>query len=347
MALKGSIDEFSLLDIFRLVSWAKKTGQLVVTSDDKEGRISFEEGLVCFAITPHNRIPIGPRLVNAGLVSQQELDDALKAQQIGNKQERLGEILMNMSLIKQDELEEFLQEQIQDALFEILYWTNGNYHFESNDDLGEENFGISFAVEYVIDSVEKRRAEWKTIREAIPSTIMVVKISESPGKEKQEIVLTPLEWRILFALREERSIIDLRETCQLTLFKLCKTLTNMRIKKLVELTVPPENGAQDTDQIRLKKQDEEDKQDKSQEETMPDETEEPEEQEAATLDLIKEELENELEKRLEEQVSTGRGGGGKYLTDFPDETSKKAENKSELPLEWSRYLKAPTKRNKR
>jgi DNA-binding MarR family transcriptional regulator len=341
MALKGSIDEFSLLDIFRLVGWAKKTGQIIVTSEDKEGRISFEEGLVCFAITPHNRVPIGPRLVNAGLVSQKELDEAVRAQQIGNNKEKLGEILTGMSLIKQDELEEFLQEQIQDALFEILYWTNGNYHFESSSDLGQENFGISFAVEYVIDSVEKRRAEWKKIKEAIPSTKMLVRIGESPGKEKQEIVLTPLEWRILYALREEKSVIDLREQCQLTLFKLCKTLTNMRTKRLVELTTASENESRKTAGLRLKGQRPEEEE---REKREPNETDELEEPETATLEIIKEELQKELEKRPELK-DDGPSAGGKYLTDFPEEKAKEAVNDNELPLEWSRYLKAP-KRSK-
>lgn len=327
MALKGSIDEFSLLDIFRLVGWAKKTGQLIVTSEDKEGRISFEQGLVCFAITPHNRIPIGPRLINADLITKEKLEEALELQQGEEPQEKLGEILIEQNLIKQDELEEFLQEQIQDALFEILYWTNGHYHFESSADIGQENFGISFAVEYVIDKVEKRKVEWKQIKEVVPSTQLLVRICEGPGKEKQEIVLTPLEWRLIYILRQEQSVVDLREKCQLTLFKLCKTLKNMLTKNLVELVDQAEEESRETNAIADNKRQDHDK---SEELGRQEEPEEP------TLEVIEEKIGTELE-----ESHIRPHAGGKYITDLPEETIRQAMSDNDIPAEWSRYLRAP------
>lgn len=335
MPLKGSIDEFSLLDIFRLVGWAKKTGQLIVTSHDKEGGISFDKGLVCFAKTPHNRIAIGSRLINARLVSKQELEEALQIQHDKEPPEKLGEILIKQNLIKQDELEEFLQEQIQDALFEILYWTNGYYHFQSSEDLGQENFGISFAVEYVIDKVEKRKVEWEKIKETIPSTQLWVKISDNPGKEKQEIVLTPQEWRILYVLNQERSITQLRDKSQLTLFKLCKTLKNMLTKNLVELMDKPENYQEEMEpqEKEAQKPEEIEEQEKPKEQ---EEREEEDETEETPLEVVKEDARKELQKDQKQIL-----GGGKYITDFPEEIAEETVGDRALPLEWTRYLKSP------
>jgi len=219
MSFNGTIDEFSLLDIFQLISLTKKTGQLTVTSEAREGKISFYKGKVCFAITPQNRVPLGLRLINAGLVTKQELEEALHAQQGQEAERKVGEILISQGLITQEKLEEFVQEQIQDALFEILDWKNGHYCFDSTVDLDQEDIGINFTVKNVIEEAEKRKEEWKKIKQIIPSTQLVVKISESPCKRQEEIVLKPEEWRIIYLLDKERSVADLKEKSQLTLLK--------------------------------------------------------------------------------------------------------------------------------
>ncbi len=314
MSFKGSIDEFSLLDIFHLMSRTKKTGQLTVTSEAKEGKISFDEGLVCFAITPQNRIPLGSRLINAGLVSQQDLEEALRAQQGEELEKKVGEILIARGLIKQEKLEEFVQEQIQDALFEILDWENGYYYFDSSADIGQENIGISFPVEEVIKEVEKRKEEWKKIKEIIPSTQLTAKISEFPGKQQEEIVLKPEEWRILYLLDQERSIADLREKSQLTLLKLCQTLKNMLSKNMVHIVPPSNNQPQESDETQ------------------------PEKPEKTKLEVLQDAVKDD--PREDESCPIE---GGKYVKEYYEENFEETAKKVTVPLEWARYLKAPKK----
>lgn len=262
MSFNGTTDEFSLLEIFQLISLTKKTGQLTVSSEEKEGKISFCQGKVCFAVTPQNRIPLGPRLVNTGLISKQELEEALRAQQGQESQKKVGEILISRGLIKQEKLEEFVQEQIQDALFEILDWKDGHYCFDSTVDLEQEDIGINFTVKNVIEEAERRKEEWEKIKKIIPSTQLVVKISESPGKQQEEIVLKPEEWRIIYLLDKERSVADLKEKSQLTLLKLCQTLKNMLSKKLVQIMPPSEDQLQETERRRVEELKDETKEDR-------------------------------------------------------------------------------------
>jgi len=302
MSLNGKMNEFPLLDIFRLISWSKRTGHLTVAAGEKEGKISFFTGKVCFALTPQNRVPIGLRLVNAGLISKQELEEALRLQQNNDSEKRVGEILVSRGLIKQEKLEGFIQEQIQDALFEILDWEDGYYAFDLVPDLGQENFGIDFTVKNVIEETEKRRQEWAKIREMIPSTQMVVHISELPSQGQEEILIKPEEWRILYLLNEERSISELKEKGRLNLLRLCQTLMDMATKSLVQIAPPSNNETQ---------------------------TQAPAEEK---------EVEEVAESAADENTPRG---GGKYVKDFQKDSAQEINTKISVPLEWTRYLTAP------
>ncbi len=316
MSLNGRMNEFSLMDIFRLISWAGKTGHLTVTAGEKEGRISFFVGKVCFALTPQNRVPIGSRLVGAGYISKQELEEALRLQQKNEAEKKVGEILVSRGLIKQEKLEEFVQEQIQDALFEILDWEDGCYSFDIDADLGQENFGIDFTVKNVIEETEKRREEWAKIKEIIPSTQMVVSLSELPSQRQEEIVLRPEEWRILYLLDRQRSIAELKEKGQLTLLKLCQVLRDMLTKNLVQIVPPSENEMQEAPK-----------------------------QDAAEEKKAEEVEEKDIEVIGTTQDETAPHEGGKYIKDFSEKIVQKNPEKVAVPLEWARYLSASRRRS--
>ena len=75
MKLEGSLDAFSLPDIFQLLSFTKKTGGLHLASDGADGVVFFAAGQVTGASADSSRQPLARRLVGSGAVT----DDALVA----------------------------------------------------------------------------------------------------------------------------------------------------------------------------------------------------------------------------------------------------------------------------
>ena len=57
--LKGSLEEFALSDIFRLLSFTKKTGKLDVARAAGNGTVYFKGGDVYFAESSLSREPLG------------------------------------------------------------------------------------------------------------------------------------------------------------------------------------------------------------------------------------------------------------------------------------------------
>src|SRR6478609_151081 len=79
MKLEGSLDAFSLPDIFQLLSFTKKSGGLHLASDGCDGVVFFAGGQVTGASADGSRQPLARRLIGAGAVDDDALSAAVKA----------------------------------------------------------------------------------------------------------------------------------------------------------------------------------------------------------------------------------------------------------------------------
>src|ERR671915_600584 len=75
--LKGTLDDFTLPDIFRLMSLAKRIGALEVQRSAGSGKVYFRDGEVYFAESSLARTPLGQKLVSSGVITETQLMKAL------------------------------------------------------------------------------------------------------------------------------------------------------------------------------------------------------------------------------------------------------------------------------
>src|SRR5215218_8481958 len=78
MKLEGSLDAFSLPDIFQLLSFTKKSGGLHLAQDGADGVVYFSAGQVSGASADSGRQPLARRLVGSGTVSDEALVAAVR-----------------------------------------------------------------------------------------------------------------------------------------------------------------------------------------------------------------------------------------------------------------------------
>lgn len=129
MALKGTLQEFPISDIFQLVGQQKKSGSLYVRSGDKQARIIFDDGRVIVAtfLESDDDFLLGAMLVNAGVLRKEQLVSAVLAQKSNGK--TIGDTLIQMKLINPQILSEFIRLQVDEVLFRIFRWETGLYEF--------------------------------------------------------------------------------------------------------------------------------------------------------------------------------------------------------------------------
>ncbi|MBU0661713.1 polysaccharide biosynthesis tyrosine autokinase [Patescibacteria group bacterium] len=128
----GSLDEFSLSDLFLLISFSKKSGILHLRSGNERVDIHFLRGApqeVSWVTRPTEK-KLAILLVNSRMLTAEQIKHALiKAQNTGQK---LGFVLINMGLVKENDLAGFIVLHVIEGLRTALQFKEGEFSFVSH-----------------------------------------------------------------------------------------------------------------------------------------------------------------------------------------------------------------------
>jgi hypothetical protein len=166
MALRGTLKDFGIADIFQLIGHQGKTGRLVVENRDETAEILFFEGNVVRA-TPRNRETkdlLGSMLVRAEVITKSELERALESQH--GSQKRLGALLVETTSVDRETLQAFARLQTTETLYRLFLWNTGSYAFE-NADIPKPEPGELIRSENVLMESFRQVDEWPEIRKKI------------------------------------------------------------------------------------------------------------------------------------------------------------------------------------
>jgi hypothetical protein len=239
--LKGSLDDFTLPDIFRLLSVTKKTGSLDVERSAGQGTVYFREGDVYFAESSLSKELLGQKLVKAGAITSSQLMKALDAQAASDGQ-RLGEVLVADGLVDEEQLETAVRGQIEDAVFDLLRWELGEFSWNLGAEVSPEVI-LSVSVENLIMEASRRLDELVVIQRKIPSEQSVLTMAATPPEGAVEINITPDEWRVMVMVNGQRTVQEIADGVQLDVFQTMRTLYGLVSAGLIEVPghTPPDD----------------------------------------------------------------------------------------------------------
>jgi hypothetical protein len=202
--LEGTLDAFSLPDIFQLLSYTKKTGALHLRRDGQHGVVHVRDGAVTGGRGDIARQALGRRLVGAGLVDDETLADAAE-QVLDNPALGLGKTLVDTGKVDAMAARELASEQAADAVFELLRWPNGEFAFVMDEE-DPDDVGASLAVEEVVAEANRRLTAWQGLEDGVPSLDAVVSVVASPAAEP---AFSREEWALVALVNGTRSVRDL------------------------------------------------------------------------------------------------------------------------------------------
>ncbi len=174
MALKGTLKDFALPDIFQLIGMQRKTGLLTLESERETVTVVFEKGMVVLADSSVRRLDdlLGSVLVRQGKLKKQTLDEVLAKQKVS--MQRLGYILTNQGYIDSDALKEALSEQVQQIVFHVFRWKAGQYDFDPTATVDYDRQHVTpVGTDHILMEGIRRVDEWPIIEKRIPSLRMV------------------------------------------------------------------------------------------------------------------------------------------------------------------------------
>ena len=185
MALKGTLRDFGLSDIFQLISHQRKTGILYLEDKGKSVAVTFDDGRVVGAeigsAKTHEKERVGDILIKSGLLDVARLEECLQEQRRTAK--KLGVILTEKNYLSEELFRAALAFQIKETLYKIFQWSSGTYKFDTTKVSYDKQFISPLPAEYILMEAARIIDEWPGLQARIPSPEIVFdKISGAEDK---------------------------------------------------------------------------------------------------------------------------------------------------------------------
>jgi hypothetical protein len=232
--IRGTLREFSLPEIIRLVSQTRRTGVLEIKGPTGSGRVHFRDGAICGAESTLSREPLGRKLVRSGVLSESQLWNALSRQD--KSAHRLGETLLAAGLAAPDEVATALREQVEDSIVDVLRLEPTDFSW--NAEVPHEGV-VMLPAENLLATLSDRMHELELIKSRIPSDDASVSMAPIPPFGADEIRLTLDDWRVLVFLGARRTVRDLLHYSGSGKTHMLRSLERLVSTGLIEVTDPP------------------------------------------------------------------------------------------------------------
>lgn len=204
MRLEGSLDAFSLPDIFALLSMTKKTGGLHLRRVGAHGVVWLTTGALTGGASDVTRQTLARRVVAAGLVS----DDALaSAVDRSLADDGLGVVraLQQDGAADEGALIDLGGEHVVDTVFDLLRWPDGDFAFVI-DEQNPDDIGVSRPVDEVVEEARRRLDQWGKVAGSLPSPQTVLSLAATPASDPH---LSRDEWSLVALVDGRRTIAQI------------------------------------------------------------------------------------------------------------------------------------------
>ncbi len=224
MSFTGNLKTISLPDIFQLIFSTKKTGVLNIGQNKSKRFIYFKAGMLVYASSTDEQDLFGNILLKKGRISKEELNKVLVSQKEGKK---LGALLVERKLLTRDEIFECLKMQIEEIVYGLFGWKDGDFEFIEDQLPPPEAIQTELNPMNLIMEGTRRIDEWEELKKVLPSEETVVELMRDPPIKAEELRLTKNEIIVMAIIGSGRKIADVLEECYLDRFDTSKGLANL------------------------------------------------------------------------------------------------------------------------
>jgi hypothetical protein len=232
--LKGDLTMTPLAPLLLSLAEEESTGCLHISDPEgDEALIYFKSGLVYAVSVPGRRPQLGAKLVSSGALTPEALAEALDAQRTELQGWKLGELLVHLGFVDQPVVEAFVREQVHDAVWDLIRWTEGRWRFRKNEKT-REDVAPPMTVQELLENLRNRGVEWEAISHVVHGPTAVPVLS-ARGGGAPETTLDADAWSMLCKIDGERSVAELARDCGYTLFEAGQVLLALVSAGLVDI----------------------------------------------------------------------------------------------------------------
>jgi CheY-like chemotaxis protein len=131
MGLVGNLEDLGLGDILQIVSLARKSGVLNLSSGEVKGKIIFRDGLVVSALSSEIKRNFGLMLLEASVINQPQLEELVaESKQTGELGLLIRDFAVQKFGITREKFLNVITKEVEDVVYSFFTWPEGNFSFE-------------------------------------------------------------------------------------------------------------------------------------------------------------------------------------------------------------------------
>lgn len=250
MSLAGNLKTVSFPDILQLLATGKKTGMLELKTSTRQKEVAFKGGNIVYASSLNSTEDLlGNMLLNRGKLSKMDLERAITLHKQTGRQ--LGTTLIDMNLFDKQEIAECLQQQIEEIVYNLFSWQEGDFYFHEGKEPKSAPFLLDLSTMNVLMEGTRRIDEWLEIQKVLPPDDVLLSVCKSPKTNKSEITLTIEEFRILALINGERALPDILGVSPMGEFVTCRALYRLIVNNLIEVAGKRNETTEEVDSEEL------------------------------------------------------------------------------------------------
>jgi tetratricopeptide (TPR) repeat protein len=238
MSINGSLRETTVTDVLQLLAMGSKTGCLSLTHRGTFASVFFDAGRISYASIVNRRDRIGERLVQAGVITADQLRSALD-QHRERPESRIGDVLVEMALVTRDALEHQIRAQVEEAVYLLFPWTDGTFTFIAGA-RPEHECAVPIKPEALMLEGARRADEWTLIEKRIPSLDLV--FAAEPTRARGATDLTPTQSLVLRYLNGALTVSQVAEETGRSDLDIGKALCELLERGIVRRVEPAADG---------------------------------------------------------------------------------------------------------
>ena len=252
MSLSGNLKTVSFPDILQLLATGKKSGVLEVNTASRQKEIAFKNGNIIHASSLNTSEDLlGNMLLRRGKISKIDLERAIALHKQTGRQ--LGNTLVDMNLFGKEEITECLKLQIEEIVYNLFAWKEGNFLFHEGVAPKNAPFLVELVTMSVVMEGTRRIDEWIEIQKLIPPDDMLLGVAKAPKVKRDEITLSVEEFRVMAIINGERTLPELIQISPYGEFVTCRSVYRLVVNNLIEVVgkreAKPEEVADEEEEI--------------------------------------------------------------------------------------------------
>ena len=207
---------------------------------EDEGVVLFHGGRVVQASIRSTAVPMEIALLQAGRISESDLQRARARQANGRASLDIVDLLVDVGAISHKELERQLRLQIESVVFELMSWREGFFSFEERprSDISADT-RIAVSTESLLMEGARRIDEWSRIADIVPNLAVIPELAPvEVDRDGAMLDLLPHEWQVLTMIDGDRDLRGIAAALARDEFEIAKIAYGLATTGIIVLQAP-------------------------------------------------------------------------------------------------------------